>query len=317
MPVMSSTYPIRAVTKLTGIPEDTLRAWERRYGAVTPRRSGRGRLYSDKEIQRLVLLREAVEQGHSIGQIAAVSDGQLRMLLNKSADLAMEKNSGNGTETAAKKKSASVGQSSLGALLAAIEAYDYMRAERELALLAAVTPRARDLVHLIAFPLMRIAGERWHAGRFTIAQEHMITSLLTGLFASMLRLYAPTNPPAKVLMATPENDHHGFGILASAMLTAAGGLGAIHLGTNLPTWDILQAARKTKADAILLGLSGADPHAAISVLREIRSKAFPRTKLWLGGAGAQISKVAEDLGWTFLQDFDVLERQLGFLGARF
>ena len=29
-------YPIRAVSRLTGISIDTLRAWERRYGAVTP-----------------------------------------------------------------------------------------------------------------------------------------------------------------------------------------------------------------------------------------------------------------------------------------
>ena len=81
---------------------------------------------------------------------------------------------------------------------------------------------------------MHIAGERWHAGKFAIAQEHMLTALLTGLFASMLRLYSPSNPPAKILMATPENEHHGFGILAAAMLTAAGGLGVIYLGTNLP-----------------------------------------------------------------------------------
>ena len=118
---------------------------------------------------------------------------------------------------------------------------------------------------------MRITGERWHDGKFTIAQEHMVTSLLTGLFASMLRLYAPANPRAKVLMATPENEHHGFGILAAAMLTAAGGLGAIHLGTNLPARDIIQAARKTEANAILVGLCGAKPETAIPVLQEIQS----------------------------------------------
>jgi DNA-binding transcriptional MerR regulator/methanogenic corrinoid protein MtbC1 len=312
---MTSSYPIRAVATLTGIPEDTLRAWERRYRAVTPQRSGRGRLYSDREIQRLVLLREAVEQGHSIGQIATVSDDQLRALLRKSEDLALEKGPGRGT--ARKQKSAGDEDTSLGGVLAAVGVYDYVRAERELGRLAAATPRPRDLVHQMAFPLMRITGERWHDGKFTIAQEHMITSLLTGLFASMLRLYAPANPRAKVLMATPENEHHGFGILAAAMLTAAGGLGAIHLGTNLPTRDIIQAARKTEANAILMGLCGAKLETAIPVLQEIQSKVIPRTRLWVGGASAQISKIAAELGWTVLKDFNVLEHQLGFLGARF
>ncbi|MGA2097480.1 MAG: MerR family transcriptional regulator [Candidatus Acidiferrum sp.] len=312
---MASSYPIRAVARLTGIPEDTLRAWERRYQAVTPRRSSRGRLYSDKEIQRLVLLRESVEQGHSIGQIATVSDEQLRMLLRKSEDVALEKKSGR--ETLRKQKPATDEDRSLEGVLAAVGAYDYARAERELGRLATATPNPRDLVHRVAFPLMRIAGERWHEGKFTIAQEHMLTSLLTGLFASMLRLYAPANPQAKVLLATPENEHHGFGILAAAMLTAAGGLGAIHLGTSLPTRDILQAARKTEASAILVGLCGAEPSTAIPVLREIESKAIPRTRLWVGGASARVSKVAAELDWTPLKDFNALERQLGFLGARF
>ena len=53
-------YPIRAVSKLTGIAIDTLRAWERRYGAVTPVRDSRGRLYSDADVARLRLLHQAV-----------------------------------------------------------------------------------------------------------------------------------------------------------------------------------------------------------------------------------------------------------------
>ena len=311
---MSNSYPIRAVTKLTGIPEDTLRAWERRYGAVTPRRSGRHRLYSENEIQRLVLLRDAVGQGHSIGQVASISDDQLHLLLRRSSGLAQQDTPGNGI--ALEDKSPSEEDAALGVLLAAVASYDYTRAERELGRLAASTPSPRDLIYRLAFPLMRITGQRWHEGRFTIAQEHMITSLLSGLFASMLRLYMPANPRVKVLMATPENEHHGLGILAAAMLVAAGGLGAIHLGTNLPTRDIIQAARKTEANAILLGLRGAEEETSISVLKEIHSKALPRTQLWVGGANAPLAKAAGELGWTVLKDFQDLEHQLALLGTR-
>ena len=312
---MNSSYPIRAVSKLTGIPEDTLRAWERRYKAVIPRRSSRGRIYSDKEIRRLVLLRDAVEQGHSIGQIAAASDNRLRTILGKSAELSAETGTGKAT-TLRHKSAADDASSELGRLLGAVESYDYASAERELARLAAATPNPRDLVHRVAFPLMHITGERWHEGRFTVAQEHMITALLTGLFASMLRLYTPANPRAKLLMATPENELHGFGILAAAMLAAAGGLGAIHLGTNLPTRDIIHAARKTEADVILLGLCGANRVTAVPVLQEIQRKVLPRTQLWVGGASAPIAKVAAKFDWTVLKDFHALEHQLGFLGSR-
>ena len=74
-------YPIRAVSKLTGISIDTLRAWERRYAAVVPERSERGRQYSQEQIQRLVLLHSLVERGHAIGQIASLPKQALRDLL--------------------------------------------------------------------------------------------------------------------------------------------------------------------------------------------------------------------------------------------
>ena len=70
-------YPIRAVSRLTGISIDTLRAWERRHDAVTPVRDERGRMYTDADVARLRLLRQAVEQGHSIGRLAGLTDTDL------------------------------------------------------------------------------------------------------------------------------------------------------------------------------------------------------------------------------------------------
>ncbi len=187
---MSETvYPIRAVAKLTGVPLDTIRAWERRYGAVTPRRDARGRIYSEKEVQRLVLLRDAVARGHAIGQVAEVADDDLRELLRQTEDL-LEPGVG-------KRRKVKAANSILGPLLKAIEAFDYVGAERELNRLAAATADPRNIVHEIALPLMRVTGERWHEGRFTIAQEHMVTALSSGLLASLLRVYGNPNPTRK------------------------------------------------------------------------------------------------------------------------
>ena len=80
-----ASYPIRAVSRLTGIGIDTLRAWERRHSAVTPIRDDRGRMYTDADIARLRLLRGAVEQGHSIGRLAGLTDAELRHLLPQPA----------------------------------------------------------------------------------------------------------------------------------------------------------------------------------------------------------------------------------------
>lgn len=307
---MNLRHPIGAVAKLTGIPLDTLRAWERRYQAVTPKRSDRRRVYSDQQVQRLVMLRDAVARGHSIGKVALMPDSRLRAMLEKSRRLTVK-----GAVRKDGKKS--VSQAALEPVLEAVENFDFMRAERELARLAMAASSPRDLVHQVALPLMRITGERWHEGAFTVAQEHIMTSLLSGLLASMLRLFGPANPPARVLMATPENEFHGFGILAAAMLTAAGGLGVIHLGTSLPARDVVHAAKRTEADVVLLGLCGAKPAWVLPALREIQERSAPRTQLWAGGAPEDVAYEAARAGWTMLDSFEALEHRLGLLGARF
>jgi DNA-binding transcriptional MerR regulator len=74
-----SNYRIGAVSRLTGIPPDTLRVWERRYDLVTPKRSeGGGRLYSQEDVTRLNVIKRLVDGGHAIGTIAEVPMEQLR-----------------------------------------------------------------------------------------------------------------------------------------------------------------------------------------------------------------------------------------------
>jgi MerR family transcriptional regulator, light-induced transcriptional regulator len=73
------SYRIGAVARLTGIPTDTLRAWERRYGVVAPARSGSAtRLYSAGDIERLSLIKRLVDGGDAIGSVAGLALGQLR-----------------------------------------------------------------------------------------------------------------------------------------------------------------------------------------------------------------------------------------------
>lgn len=82
-PVKSSaseaTFAIGAVSRLTGIPMDTLRVWERRYHAVNPRRSGQNRrFYSREDVTRLLLIKQLVEQGEPVGTVAKLSMAELR-----------------------------------------------------------------------------------------------------------------------------------------------------------------------------------------------------------------------------------------------
>lgn len=73
------TYRIGAVSRLTGVAPDTLRVWERRYGAVAPPRSDRGtRLYSQEDVERLALIKRLVDRGDAISSVANLSGEQLK-----------------------------------------------------------------------------------------------------------------------------------------------------------------------------------------------------------------------------------------------
>ncbi len=305
---MAAFYPISAVAKLTGIPLDTLRAWERRYSTVIPKRSARGRVYSEEQIQKLLLLRRAVEQGHAIGQVAALGDRQLRELVEKSSAIAGGKSTSNKADANAM----------LAPVLHALNRFDYMATDREINRLAAALGNPRNFVHQAALPLMRTIGERWHEGKCSIAQEHMLTNLLTGVLTSLVRTYSTSNPPTRVLLATPTNERHAFPILAAAMLTAAGGLGAIYLGTDLPAADIVLAARKSEADVVLLSLSSAPNSEVMDDLASVANKAPRGAALWLGGPPElHLDRATAGSRWMVVPDFAALEHQLAARGARF
>ena len=72
-------YRIATVSHLTGIPVQTIRVWESRHQVVQPtRNAGNVRLYRRADIERLSLVKAAVDAGQAIGTVAALSDRQIK-----------------------------------------------------------------------------------------------------------------------------------------------------------------------------------------------------------------------------------------------
>jgi len=300
----SGRYPIRVVARLTGIPIDTLRAWERRYAAVEPGRDDRGRLYADADVRKLRLLRQLVDRGHAIGRIAALPEADLAALIEAGAEPLDRPAVAAGVE--------------VGALVSAIERYDVVAAERQLGRLAAVLS-PRELVREVALPFMREVGEAWDRGRLTVGQEHLASATLRNLLGALVRLQAPRDGRPGILFATPTGERHEFGILASAMLAAAGGLPIVYLGTDLPAADVAQTARRTAARAIVLGVTGSGGEAAAAEEVGAIVREAPRgVEVFVGGMQSpELAAGLSSAGAKAVADFDALEEVLRRLGARF
>lgn len=267
---MAVRYPIRAVAKATGLSLDTLRAWERRYKVVVPERSDRGRQYGVEDVDRLRLLARLVEKGHAIGTVAALPNQELENLL--------------APQSSEESQDPPPSRDLILPVLAAIERFDPASAADELGRLgASLSPR--DLVYQVAIPLMREVGIRWHQGTLAIAQEHLISQMLGNLLGTVARLIRPSSPSARMIFATPAGELHEFGILASAMLTSMAGIEPIYLGPDLPSHEIAEAASRSGARVILLGITVIQESTAGEV-RALAAAMPEPAELWLGGARA-------------------------------
>jgi DNA-binding transcriptional MerR regulator len=91
-PVTSGAYRIGDVARYVGVSTHALRAWERRYGTVDPRRTAGGsRLYDATQIDRLKTLKQLTDYGHSIGEVARLTLEELKRLLSATLELSQSK----------------------------------------------------------------------------------------------------------------------------------------------------------------------------------------------------------------------------------
>ena len=306
-----AAYPIRAVSKLTGISIDNLRAWERRYKAIEPSRSDSGRVYEEADVERLILLRQAVERGHAISKLAVLSNRELEDLSTRSAALSR----GPIDAADASPTGATPG---LKPLHDAISRLSYCEIDAELNRMAALLP-ARKLIHQIVVPLMTELGEQWYRGDLSVAQERMVSAALRNLVGSLVRIFTRVQPAKTLLFATPKGELHEFGILCAAMLAGAGGLGVSYLGVNLPAAEIIDVAKKTEAEVVVLGFKAAiSSKESLKELRHISEGIPVSTELWVGGVrSADTVREIKTTRARYLRDLTILEQELVRLGAHF
>ena len=284
---------IGALSRVTGIPIETLRTWETRYGFPVPERRPSGhRVYTATIVPRLRRISEALARGHRAGQVVAASDAMLATLLSQVMP------------DATPARHVPAGPEGVDDLVDAVRRYDGAELTRRL--LAdwgrlGVVPFLTDRVG----PLVEVIGQRWAEGSLEIRHEHFLTEQLGELLRA---LRAPlddraTGPTA--VLATLPGEQHGLGLLMAALVLAASDVRVCAAGTDLPVREIAALAREIKTRAVVVSVSlTGQPHAARH-LRALR-QALPRaTLLLVGGQGAPVTLT----GTEHLATFEALHRR--------
>ena len=274
---LQGRYRIGAVANLTGISAHALRVWERRYQTVQPARtSGGDRLYSEHDVERLHLIKRLLERGHSISELAPLSQSSLLELLEKYA-------------TARQTTESEEAQPGLldvrDAFLSALGTMELEKAERLLSR-AAVSLDPRSLIFDIIVPILHEVGDRWERGELRIAHEHAASVILRNLLGALIRTYSSNENAPGIVVTAPSREIHEFGALLAAMIAASRGWRVTYLGPNLPAEEIAHVVKVRGARLLLLSLILEGEASREAELRALAVALPPEVDIVAGGRAA-------------------------------
>ncbi len=304
IPESDPRHPIGVVSTRTDIPADVLRAWERRYGAVVPGRTSTARrLYSDLDVERLRLMKRAVDAGRRISDVARLDLQDLEALVREDLDAA--------PRTARPTPVKGVGaEDFLDESLAAIRDLDHHRLERCLTTASVALSPARMRQDLIV-PLMRSVGDLWRQGELRIAHEHLATSIVRTFLDTVRHGAGPANAPV-ALVTTPAGQLHELGALLAANTVMEAGWDVVYLGPNLPAEEIAAVCVRKEARVLVLSLvfPPGDPRMH-EELRRIRQLIGPDVDIVVGGEAApSYSEALAEIGARHTAGLDDLRREI-------
>jgi len=284
---------IGALSRATGVPVETLRTWEQRYGFPGAERKPSGhRVYPLAVVARLRRISEAIAAGHRAGDVVPASDVALDRLLAATGPPARVATSWT-----------MPGMLSTDEALALVRAFD---AERLTAALMSGWGRLGPLEFLktLVAPLVERVGREWAAGRFEIRHEHFLSERLGDLLRSLrLPLEHQASGPV-VICATLSGEAHALGLQMAATVLAAAGLRLVYLGTDTPPGELAALAADLPATYVALSISSAaDGPATLRHLRRLRQLLPEGIGIVVGGRGAPAAKP----GVTVVADLDALD----------
>jgi MerR family transcriptional regulator, light-induced transcriptional regulator len=275
---------IGALSSATGIPIETLRTWERRYGFPVPERKPSGhRVYRLEIVPRLRRAAQAIARGHRAAEVIPASERALEALLDSLPDLQLT----GAEEPAGLSKEDGQAED----LLDAVRRFD---AERLRRLIHGGWARRGPIEFLerTAAPFLAAVGTSWAQGELEVRHEHFATGVL-GDFLRTVR--APLEDRAQgpvAVLATPPGELHGVGLQMAALVFSLAGWRALILGVDTPIRQIAALAREAKVGAVALSCVQQGNRTYLTGARALRRLLLRRIPLLLGGRGAPSHRIA-------------------------
>lgn len=268
-------YTIKQAARRSGVNVALLRAWERRYGIVTPARTETGyRLYDEEAIERLRTMRALVEAGWSAKQAAERVGGAPAADL---ASIATSAGRPGGTsdpiadEDAVRAFVDGATRIDGGAIEAALDEM-FSRGSFE------------RIVEDRLYPALRALGEAWAAGQVDVAGEHASSAAAVRRLSMAFEAAGGSGGPSPLLVGLPPGARHEVAALAFATAARRAGMPVVYLGPDVPAESWVAAVERTAARAVAFGVvMEEDLPGAAAVVDALRA-AQPAIIVAVGGA---------------------------------
>jgi len=242
-------FPIRILSEKTSVGTSTLRAWERRYGLLTPERTPKGhRLYNNNDYKRVLKIIDLLNDGHSL---ASITD----MLLTGKTSTNTDKVFSDSENTSGNNLSSmhSVWDGFIQKTLEASSDFSIERIDAIYNEASSLYPIDMVTDRLIQ-PVISQLGKAWiEHPEGGIAVEHFYTSWLKNRLGARFHHSYSHASGTRIICACVPGSYHEIGLMLFALSAMARGYRVLYFGADLPFNQLSYIVQRSAAKAVVLG----------------------------------------------------------------
>jgi len=297
-------HPIQVVARRTGLSADVIRVWERRYGVVDPERASNSRrLYSDEDVEKLIMLRRATSAGRRIGDVANLPIEQLQELVD------------NDETAAARLPIAKIEQRpSTGSVMEYFDdCLDAVQRFNSQDIYQSLSDASKSLGIIFLLedllrPLVSHIQDECRRGALRDSHYAIAIYSIRGFLSTLLMSEPIVESKYKLICASPAGPVSDIAALRLAAASKSNGWHAIFLGMYGSVDEIIYAQQKSNAQVIAIGITRpADDPLLPNQLRRLRRQLNKNIEIAVTGSGAAAYfEVLQEIQANFIQTISEL-----------
>jgi DNA-binding transcriptional MerR regulator len=238
-------YNIGVVTKMTGVSMATLRAWERRYKFPdSGRTEGGHRLYSEKDVLRLIWVKDRIEEGMQTSQaIQALKHLELSREIVEAP--------GEGNISALPQARLKIADEYQREIMNSLINRDTNHVDLLLTQALGEISIEDITLHIIS-PILNKVGDLWEEGNIGIDQEHFITNYCRQKLIQWIVSGPPPVAMSPVVLACAPDEYHEGSLLILGVLLRRKRIPVAYLGQSLPLEELIRFSVESQASAVVV-----------------------------------------------------------------